>query len=66
MSAFEVNDLASILAQFAKGNSDIDYTHMTNKIVEFLKDVIMADGKFQENEERALEKIEQTFQTYAF
>ena len=40
---------------------DCNYTSMTNKIAEFLQELIEADGKIHEEEERALNDIRQIF-----
>ena len=61
MSKFEINGFASSLAEFADANRDCNYTSMTNKIAEFLQELIEADGKIHEEEERALSEIRQIF-----
>ena len=61
MSEFEIKDLSRSLAELADDNRDCNYTSMTNKIAEFLQELIEADGKIHEEEERALNEIRQIF-----
>ena len=61
MSEFEIKDLSRSLAELADDNRDCNYTSMTNKIAEFLQELIEADGKIHEEEERALNEIRQVF-----
>ena len=61
MSKFETKDLSRLLAEFAQENRDCNYTSMTNRIAEFLQELIEADGKIHEEEERALDEIRQIF-----
>lgn len=49
------------LAAFTEKNRDCNYAEMTKEIVFFLKELIEADGKIDEREEFALEKIERFF-----
>ena len=61
MSEFEIKDLSRSLAELADDNRDCNYTSMTNKIAEFLQELIEAGGKIHEEEERALNEIRQIF-----
>ena len=61
MSEFKTRDLSILLAEFANKNRDCNYTSMTNRIAEFLRELIEADGKIHEEEERALDEIRQNF-----
>ena len=61
MSEFETKDLSRLLAEFASDNRDCNYTSMTNRIAEFLQELIEADGKIHEEEERVLDEIRQIF-----
>ena len=57
----QINGLSRSLAAFADDNRDCNYTATTNRIAEFLQELIEADGKIHEEEERALNEIRQIF-----
>ena len=61
MSKFDINRLSKSLAELANDSPDCNYTAMTNRIAEFLQELIEADGKIHEEEERALDEIRQIF-----
>ena len=56
-----VKDIAEKLAEFSKASPDCNYTEMTRDLMEFLKGVMEADGKIDEREEFAIEKIDAIF-----
>lgn len=55
---FSVKDSAHALAEFSKQNRDCNYREMSRELVAFLRDVSEADGKIDEREEMAIEKIQ--------
>ena len=61
LEGFSIIEIAEKLAKFSKTNPDCNYTEMTHDLIEFLKGVMEADGKIDEREELALEKIEAIF-----
>lgn len=58
---FSIRDVAGQLAEFSKANQDCNYTVMTRELVGFFRAVMEADGKIDEREEFAVEKIEAVF-----
>lgn len=56
-----VKDIAEKLAEFSKASPDCNYSEMTRDLMEFLTDVMEADGKIDEREEFAIEKINEIF-----
>lgn len=58
---FTIQEIAVSLAKFSKENPDCNYRVMTRNLVEFLKGVMEADGKIDEREELAIEKIQNIF-----
>ena len=65
LPAFEIEDVTKALAVFAKDEPDCNYSAMTDKIVEFLKELIEADGRIHANEERELERVRELFKRMA-
>ena len=61
MSGFEIKDLSRLLVEFANDNRDCNYASMTRRIAEFLQELIEADGKIHEEEERTLDEIRRIF-----
>lgn len=56
-----VKEIARSLAQFQSANPDCNSELMQRELMQFLRDVIAADGIFDEREELALDAIEATF-----
>ena len=65
LSSFSIKTLAQTLAELQKQNPDCNYKSMSKEILNFLEDVIEADGIIDEREEMALEKIRSIFQETA-
>lgn len=61
LSDFSIHELAKSLAEFKKHNKDCNYKVMSREIVDFLRLVIEADGRIDEREELAIEKIQTVF-----
>lgn len=59
---FKIIEVANNLAEFQKNNPDCNFTEMSREIIVFLKKVMTADGKIDEREELAIEKIQSIFQ----
>lgn len=62
---FSVKGLALSLAEFKKQNKDCNYKSMSREIVDFLQDIIEADGRIDEREEMAIEKVQAVFDDIA-
>lgn len=56
-----VQDLAETLAAFQKENPDCNFSAMSKEILGFLEQVMHADGRIDEREEMAIEKIRAVF-----
>lgn len=65
MSEFSVKELAHSLAEFKKHNEDCNYKAMSRELVSFLREVIEADGRIDEREEMAIEKVQAVFDDVA-
>lgn len=61
LADYKIKDLAQALAEFQKQNPDCNYNSMSKEIVNFLKTVIESDGKIDEREEMAVEKVKMVF-----
>lgn len=61
ISEFSITDLARSLAEYKKQNPDCNYDDMSKEILHLLKEAIEADGKLDEREDMAIERIEQVF-----
>lgn len=61
LSDFSVKELAQSLAEFKKHNKDCNFKAMSREIVDFLREVIEADGRIDEREEMAIEKVQAVF-----
>lgn len=61
LAEFTIKELAQTLAEFKKVNPDCNYSSMSKEIVSFLQAVIESDGKIDEREEMAIEKINKIF-----
>lgn len=65
MSEFSVKELAHSLAEFKKHNEDCNYKAMSRELVSFLREVIEADGRIDEREDMAIEKVQAVFDEVA-
>lgn len=61
LSEFSIIELAQVLAEFKKANSDCNYEPMSKEIVKFLIEMMEVDGKIDEREELAIEKVQAIF-----
>lgn len=52
-----ITDMAATLAEFARSNSDCDFTKIQKGLSELLTEIAEADGKLDEREEMAIERI---------
>tara|TARA_R110002072_G_scaffold3149_7_gene23526 strand:- start:14740 stop:15582 length:843 start_codon:yes stop_codon:yes gene_type:complete len=62
LSEFKIKEVAKVLAEFKKANPDCNYKTMTQETLSFLKEIIEVDGKIDEREEMAVEKVEAIFE----
>ncbi len=62
LSEFKIKEVAKVLAEFKKENPDCNYKIMTQETLSFLKQIIEVDGKIDEREEMAIEKVEAIFE----
>ena len=58
---FSIKKLALTLAEFKRSNADCNYKTMSKEIVIFLSEIMAADGKLDEREEVAIEKVSAIF-----
>lgn len=65
ISEFSVKALAQALAEFKKNNNDCNYNAMSRELVSFLREIIESDGRIDEREEMALEKVKAVFEDVA-
>lgn len=61
LEEFSIKEVAESFAEFSKTNPDCNYAEMTRDLLGFLNGVMEADGKIDEREEFAIEKIEAIF-----
>lgn len=59
--AQSIREVAEHLANFKKQNRDCNYSTMAKEILLFLKDLSQVDGRVDEREELAIEKVEEIF-----
>ncbi|MBT7747388.1 MAG: TerB family tellurite resistance protein [Alphaproteobacteria bacterium] len=57
-----IHDIATALATFTRDNPDCNFTEMTQAIIAHLNEIAAADGKIDEREVMAIEKIKQSFE----
>lgn len=65
LSDFSVKGLALSLAEFQKQNKDCNFKAMSREIGGFLREIIEADGRIDEREEMAIEKVQAEFDEVA-
>jgi len=61
LSDFTVKEIAQTLTDFKKENKDCNYEAMSKGILEFLHNVMEADGRIDEREEMAIERVQSIF-----
>lgn len=61
LTEYKIKDLAQALAEFQKQSPDCNFKSMSKEIVTFLRMVIESDGKIDEREEMAIEKVKMVF-----
>ena len=52
-----IGEIATKLAEFKKDNEDCNYKVMSQEILEYLREIALADGFLDEREEMAIEKV---------
>ena len=57
-----LSDMAAELARFANDNPDCDYNSILKEILSLLEEIAEADGKLDEREEMAIQKVGEAFQ----
>lgn len=62
LSEFTIKETAQTLADFKKENTDCNYKAMSKGILIFLYNIIEADGRIDEREEMAIEKVQHIFE----
>ena len=62
LSDFSIREVAKTLAEFKKENPDCNYKSMSKEILTFLQNLIESDGRIDEREEMAIEKIQAIFE----
>lgn len=61
LADFSIEDIARRLAEFKKNSPDCNYEAMSQNILEFLTQVMEADGRIDEAEEMAIESVRAIF-----
>lgn len=61
LANFSIEDIARRLAEFKKSSPDCNYEAMSQNILEFLNQVMEADGRIDEAEEMAIESVRAIF-----
>jgi uncharacterized tellurite resistance protein B-like protein len=61
LANFSIKDIARQLAEFKKNSPDCNYEAMSQNILEFLNQVMEADGRIDEAEEMAIESVRTIF-----
>ena len=62
LSDFSIKEAAKTLAEFKKENPDCNYKSMSKDILTFLQNLIDSDGRIDEREEMAIEKVQAIFE----
>lgn len=62
LSDFSIKELAKTLAEFKKENPDCNYKSMSREILTFLQNIIESDGRIDEREEMAIERVQTIFE----
>lgn len=66
LSQFDVRDLADALSKLKKTNKDCNHKEMTSDFLEFLTDVLEADGIRDPREKRCFDEVRQAFSQAGF
>lgn len=61
LSEFSIREIALKLAEFKKGNPDCNYRVMSQEILFFLSGIMNSDGRLDEREEMAIDKVKNIF-----
>jgi len=62
LSGFTIKELAKTLAEFKKENPDCNYNSMSKEILTFLQNIIESDGRIDEREEMAIDRVRSVFE----
>ena len=62
LSEFSIKTTAETLAEFEKQNPDCNFKSMSKEILNFLRCISEADGRIDEREEMAIDKVKAIFQ----
>ncbi len=62
LSEYTIKDTAKSLAEFQKQNPDCNYKSMSKEIISFISAIIESDGKVDEREGMAVEKVKNIFE----
>lgn len=61
ISEFSIKNQCQFLADFTKNNPDCNHKSMSDDIITFLNNIMEADGRIDEREEMAIEKVKSIF-----
>lgn len=61
LSDYSIKEVALSLADFEKKSKDCNFKVMSRELIEFLREVIEVDGRIDEREEMAIEKVQTIF-----
>jgi uncharacterized tellurite resistance protein B-like protein len=62
LSEFSLEDQARALAEFKKRNRDCNYRRMCRQLLKFVREIVEADGRIDDREEMAIEKVRRVFE----
>lgn len=62
LSEFKIKEVAQALAEYKKRNPDCNHKEMAKEILNFLHDIMVVDGRIDEREEMAIEKVRSIFE----
>ena len=65
LEEFSVKGLAQSLGEFQKHNKDCNFKAMSKELVGFLREIMEADGRIDEREEMAIERVQAVFEDVA-
>lgn len=61
MPDFSIKELAQALAELKKNNKDCNYKEMSREFLDFLREIIEADGRIDPAEESAIKEVQAVF-----
>ena len=61
LSEFSITELAKTLAELKKSNPDCNYEPMTQEILNLLTQIMEVDGRIDDQEEMAIERVRSIF-----